>query len=61
MKVTEDQIAEYVSMALYFTSSIEQIIGMVILHFDIPDKQAKSMTMAYLKQYKPSVLKEIRT
>jgi hypothetical protein len=59
--ISKEQIAVYVSTALFLTASVDQLISMVILHFDIPDKQAKQMVTEYLREYHPNLLEEIKT
>ena len=60
-KLLQRKIEEYVSIAIYWTLDVNQITRMVILHFNIPDKQAKQIVTDYLKEHHPQIFKEFRT
>ena len=64
MAATQEQVDDYIRGAEAFLRGIsrDQLISMVILHFDIPDAEAKMMVELSLKdkEYKGTVQRRIK-
>lgn len=50
--ITQEQITSYIRGAVKFPLQEGQLVSMVILHFDLPDEEAKLLTEQALKSLK---------
>ncbi|KKL59554.1 hypothetical protein LCGC14_2214140 [marine sediment metagenome] len=48
MKITQAKVNKYVNGAVKYPLDDGQLVAMVILHFDIPDRQAMEMVIIAL-------------
>jgi len=58
-EVTQQKVNEYVMGAIRYPLVKGQLESMVILHFDIPDEQAKTMVNIALDILRTQVIKNV--